>query len=109
MKKIIKITESQLNMLTENRVSELDSIYIAKILESISCTGETIKRLINKKLTEHGFNTINIKFLGYGENRNILQYIVYTEGPIFVVNTISKFKNEKPCMEVTDVISYVKA
>jgi len=94
--KIIKLTESQLEKLTN-------------ILKDIPCTGEGIKSLISKKIISHGFENVSIKFLGYGEDKKDLQYIVHTEGPIFVVTTRSNSEDNPPCMEVMDVIAYTKA
>lgn len=109
MKKIIKLTESQLERLTEVRINETSAIQIANILKKIPCTGENIKHLISTKLLDFGFDEVNIKFLGYSEGNKILQYIVYTEGPIFTINTISNSKTNPPCMEVVDVVAYIKA
>ena len=109
MGKIIKLTESQLDKLTETRINEVTAIELANILKDIPCTGEGIKSLISKKLMEYGFEDVNIKFLGYGEDKKILQYIVHTEGPIFVIDTMSNSEAEPPCMEVMDVIAYTKA
>ena len=109
MKRIIKLTESQLEKLTKTRINEVSAIELANILKEIPCTGESIKALISKKLMEYGFEEVNIKFLGYGEDKKILQYIVHTEGPIFVIDTMSNSEAEPPCMEVIDVIAYTKA
>lgn len=109
MKKVIKITESQLERLTERRVKEVSAIDLAFELKKIECTGESIKSLISKKLNENGYEDVNIKFLGYGESQKELQYIVHTEGPIFVIDTMSNSEANPPCMEVIDVIAYTKA
>lgn len=109
MKRIIKLTESQLEKLTETRINQVSAIELANVLKEIPCTGESIKSLISKKLMEYGFDEVNIKFLGYGEDKKILQYIVHTEGPIFVIDTMSNSEAEPPCMEVMDVIAYTKA
>ena len=110
MKKIIKLTESQLDKLTETRINEVSAIELANVLKDIPCTGEGIKTLISKKLMEYGFENVNIKFLGYGENdKKTLRYIIYTEGPIFVVDAISNSEAQPPCMEVMDVVAYTKA
>lgn len=110
VKKIIKLTESQLERLTESRINEVSAIELANVLKNIPCTGEGIKSLINKKLMEYGFDIVNIKFLGYGENnKKTLQYIVHTEGPIFVIDTMSNSETQPPCMEVMDVLVYTKA
>jgi len=109
MRKIIRLTEAQLDKLTETRINEVSAIELANVLKEIPCTGESIKSLINKKLMEYGFEDVNIKFLGYGEDKKILQYIVHTEGPIFVIDTVSNSEAETPCMEVVDVIAYTKA
>lgn len=109
MKRVIRVTESQLEKLTKTRINEVSVIELANILKKIPCTGESIKSLINKKLMEYGFEDVNIKFLGYGENdKKVLQYIIHTEGPIFVVNTMSNSESQPPCMEVMDVIAYTK-
>ena len=76
MKKIIKLTESQLEKLTETRINEVSAVELASVLKDIPCTGEGIKSLINKKLKEYGFEDVIIKFLGYGEDKKILKYIV---------------------------------
>ncbi len=109
MKKIIKLTESQLEKLTESRINEVSAIELANVLKDIPCTGEGIKTLINKKLMGYGFENVNIKFLGYGEDKKILQYIVHTEGPIFVIDTMSNSEAQPPCMEVMEVLAYTKA
>lgn len=109
MKRVIKITESQLNGLVERKVSDYTAIEFANILKDIECTGESIKHIVEKKLSTQGFEEVNIKFLGYGEYKDDLKYIVYTEGPIFVFTARSRSEMEPPCMEVTDVIAYTKA
>lgn len=110
MKRVIRLTESQLEKLTKTRINEVSAIELANILKEIPCTGESIKSLISKKLMEYGFEDVNIKFLGYGEeDKKILQYVIHTEGPIFVVDTMSNSEAEPPCMEVMDVIAYTKA
>jgi len=110
VKKIIKLTESQLEKLTESRINEVSAVELANVLKDIPCTGEGIKSLINKKLMEYGFDNVNIKFLGYGEDdKKILRYIVHTEGPIFVIDTMSNSEAQPPCMEVMDVMAYTKA
>lgn len=109
MKRIIKLTESQLEKLTETRINEVSAIELANVLKEIPCTGESIKSLISKKLMGYGFEEVNIKFLGYGDDKKILQYIIHTEGPIFVIDTMSNSEAEPPCMEVMDVIAYTKA
>ena len=109
MKKIVKLTESQLEKLTESRINEVSAIELANVLKDIPCTGEGIKTLINKKLMGYGFENVNIKFLGYGEDKKILQYIVHTEGPIFVIDTMSNSEAQPPCMEVMEVLAYTKA
>ena len=110
MKRVIRLTESQLEKLTEARINEVSAIELANVLKEIPCTGESIKSLISKKLMEYGFEDVNIKFLGYGEeDKKILRYIIHTEGPIFVVDTMSNSEAEPPCMVVMDVIAYTKA
>ena len=78
MKKIIKLTESQLDKLTETRINEVSAIELANVLKDIPCTGEGIKTLINKKLMGYGFEDVNIKFLGYGEDKKIPFNILVT-------------------------------
>ena len=110
MKRVIRLTESQLEKLTEARINEVSAIELANVLKEIPCTGESIKSLISTKLMEYGFEDVNIKFLGYGEDdKKILRYIIHTEGPIFVVDTMSNSEAEPPCMEVMDVMAYTKA
>ncbi len=110
MKKIIKLTESQLDKLTETRINEVSAIELANVLKDIPCTGEGIKTLISKKLMEYGFEDVNIKFLGYGkDNKKILRYIIHTEGPIFVIDAMSNSEVQPPCMEVMEVLAYTKA
>ena len=109
MKRVIRLTESQLERLTKTRINEVSAIELANVLKEIPCTGESIKSLISKKLMEYGFEDVNIKFLDYGEeDKKILQYIVHTEGPIFVIDTMSNSEVQPPCMEVMDVIAYTK-
>tara|TARA_R110002110_G_scaffold154328_4_gene348176 strand:- start:735 stop:1067 length:333 start_codon:yes stop_codon:yes gene_type:complete len=107
--KIIKISESQLQKLTESRINEVSAVEIADVLRSIECTGEGIKSLITKKLLDYGFDNVNIKFLGYGDDKKDLQYIVHTEGPIFVIITRSNSDAEPPCMAVMNVTAYTQA
>lgn len=110
MKRVIRLTESQLEKLTKSRINEVSAIELANVLKEIPCTGESIKSLISKKLMEYGFEDVNIKFLGYGEDdKKILRYIIHTEGPIFVVDTMSNSEAQPPCMEVMDVMAYTKA
>ena len=109
MGKIIKLTESQLNRLTKSRIDEVSAVELADVLKDIPCTGEGIKSLINKKLMGYGFENVIIKFLGYGKDKKTLQYVVHTEGPIFVIDAISNSEAEPPCMEVMNVIAYIKA
>tara|TARA_R110002153_G_scaffold82260_2_gene207718 strand:- start:9755 stop:10087 length:333 start_codon:yes stop_codon:yes gene_type:complete len=109
VKKIIKLTESQLDKLTETRINEVSAIELANVLKDIPCTGEGIKTLISKKLMEYGFEDVNIKFLGYGkDNKKILRYIIHTEGPIFVIDAMSNSEVQPPCMEVMEVLAYTK-
>ena len=109
MKRVIRLTESQLEKLTEARINEVSAIELANVLKEIPCTGESIKTLISEKLMEYGFENVNIKFLGYGEDKKILQYIIHTEGPIFVIDTMSNSEAQPPCMEVMEVVAYTKA
>jgi hypothetical protein len=110
MRKIIKLTESQLERLTQNRINEVTALELADILKNIPCTGESIKSLITKKLKEYGFQKVDIMFLGYDEqNKKILKYIVHTEGPIFTIDTMSNANTEVPCMDVIDVTAFIEA
>jgi hypothetical protein len=109
MRKVIKLTEAQLDKLTERRINEVSADEVVNILHQIECTGESIKNLVYNKLEELGFEDIIIKFLGYGENKDDLQYIVYTEGPIFIITAQSRSEMEPPCMDITKVVSYIKS
>lgn len=109
MGKILKITESQLNTLVERRTSDYSAIEVAKLLKDVECTGESVKHIVEKKLLSTGFEEVIIKFLGYGEYKDDLKYIVYTEGPIFTFIAKSRSEMEPPCMDIVDVIAYTKA
>jgi len=106
--KTVILKENQIKRIIENRMNEVTAVELVDVLKDIPCTGESIKSLINKKLMEYGFDDVNIKFLGYGDNKKILRYVVHTEGPIFVINTMSSSNTQPPCMEVVDVIAYTK-
>jgi hypothetical protein len=54
MKRVIKLTESQLEKLTETRINEVSAIELANVLRDIPCTGESVKSLINDKLLQYG-------------------------------------------------------
>ena len=88
MKKIIRLTESQMSKLTEVRINEVTAAEVAKVLEAIHCTGQSVKSLISKSLNEYGFKDVTVKFLNYGENKRLLNYIAHTEGPIFIIESI---------------------
>jgi hypothetical protein len=108
--KNIILKESQFKRLIEDHMNEVSAIDIADTLKNIPCTGEGIKSIMNKKIMNHGFEDVNIKFLGYGkDNKKVLRYIVHTEGPIFIIDTMSNSETQPPCMEVMDVIAYTKA
>jgi hypothetical protein len=109
MKKVIKITESQLNQIVEKRSSDYSAIEVANFLKDIECTGESVKSIVQRKLSEYGFEDIIIKFLSYGDNPDDLKYIVYTEGPIFTFVAKSRSEMEPPCMDIIDVIAFTKA
>lgn len=109
MKKVIRLTESQLNLLVERRTSDYSAIEVANFLKEIECTGESIKSLVERKLSENGYENIIIKFLGYGNVADDLRYIVYTEGPVFTFTARSRSEMEPPCMDIVDVIAYTKA
>lgn len=109
MKKVIRITESQLDQILERRTSDYSAIEVAGFLKDVECTGESIKSIVERKLSQHGFEDIMIKFLGYGEEKDDLKYIVYTEGPIFTFVARSRSEMEPPCMDIIDVIAYTKA
>jgi|688.fasta_scaffold181988_4 hypothetical protein len=109
MGNIIRLTESQMKKLTERRINEYSANEIVNILHQIECTGESIKTLVSRKLSELGFEDIIIKFLGYGDKTDDLQYIVYTEGPVFVITAQSRSEMEPPCMDIVSVVSYVKS
>lgn len=108
MRKIIKITESQMEKLSEIRLNEVTAAEVAKVLEQIPCTGQSVKSLISKRLYEYGFKDVTVKFLNYGDNKKKLNYIAHTEGPIFIIETISNSKVSPPCMEVLSVIPYLR-
>jgi hypothetical protein len=106
-RKSIILKESQVRRLLENRINEVSAEEIANTLASIECTGEDLKKLIKGKLISYGFEDVRINFLGYSEPEKDLMYIVYTEGPIFVVKARSE-KGETPCLNIYDVESYTK-
>jgi hypothetical protein len=109
MKKVIRITESQLDELVERRVSDYSAIEVAQFLKDIECTGESVKSIVERKLSEHGFEDIVIKFLSYGSEKDDLKYIVYTEGPIFTFVARSRSEMEPPCMDITEVTAFTRA
>jgi hypothetical protein len=108
--KNIILKESQFKRLIEGRMNEISAIDIADVLKDIPCTGDGVKSIISKKIMDYGFENVTIKFLGYGkDNKKVLRYIVHTEGPIFIIDTMSNSETQPPCMEVMDVIAYTKA
>lgn len=106
--KTVILKENQFKRIIENRVNEVTAVELVDVLKGIPCTGEGIKSLINKKLMEYGFDKVNIKFLGYGDDNKLLRYIVHTDGPVFVIGAMSRSNSQPPCMEVVDVIAYTK-
>ena len=62
----------------------------------------------SKSLNEYGFKDVTVKFLNYGENKRLLNYIAHTEGPIFIIESISNSKVSPPCMEVLSVTPYLR-
>ena len=80
-----------------------------KVIKNVE-VGDGVKSIISKKIMDYGFENVTIKFLGYGkDNKKVLRYIVHTEGPIFIIDTMSNSETQPPCMEVMDVIAYTKA
>ena len=108
MKKVIRLTESQMKKLMEERIQESSAENIAKSLESIECTGEDIKTLATQKLEEFGFDDIRLKFIGRTEEGDLM-YSIYTEGPMFVIYTESNYSDDGvPCFNIYRVDAYNK-
>lgn len=106
-RKNIILTESQVKRLLENRISEVSSSEIAKILESIECSGDDVKSLIVNKLSQMNFTDIRLKFIGKNDDHDLM-YVAYTEGPLFVIYTRSEYKENGPCLNIYRVDSYNK-
>ena len=107
MRKKLIIKESQLKKLMENRVDEMSLVDVAKKLKGIPCTGESVKTLVKNELSELGYNTVIVNFIGHEDETNNLMYSIYTEGPMFVLKAQSS-GSEQPCLEVIYVQAYNK-
>lgn len=105
-RKNIILKEEQVKRLLENRINEISATEVGKSLASIECTGEDIKYLVYIKLREFGFTDIRIKYLGKNDEHDLM-YIIYTEGPVFVISTRSEYRDNGPCLNIYDVKSYV--
>jgi hypothetical protein len=110
MRKKILLKEDQLKKILETRITEVSSEEVVNELESINCTGEDLKTLMTEKLSRFGFNMVKIMFLGKNERKDLM-YIIYTEGPIFVVKTRSESHEDSDeiCLNVYDVDAYSKS
>lgn len=106
-RKNIILTESQVKRLLENRISEVSAHEIARILESIECSGDDVKSLIVNKLNEMNFIDVRLKFIGKNDEHDLM-YVVYTEGPLFVIYTRSEYRENGPCLNIYRVDSYNK-
>lgn len=107
MAKKIILKESQIKKLIEARINDFNVEDIASRLDAITCTGEDLKYLVKKILSEYGYEDVKVMFLGHDEETKNLRYITYTEGPIFVYKTKSEVTAEdKPCLSVYDVHVY---
>jgi hypothetical protein len=84
MAKKIILKESQIKKLIEARINDFNVEDIASRLDAITCTGEDLKYLVKKILSEYGYEDIRVMFLGYDDETKNLRYITYTEGPVFV-------------------------
>lgn len=104
-KKTIILNETQLKRLVENRINGIGSQDIANKLSSIGCSGEDLKTLMEDEVSKFGFTDIRIKFLGYTEDKNLM-YLLFTEGPIFVVKARSENTHETPCLNIYEVTPY---
>jgi len=107
MRKKILIKEDQLKRILETRITEVSNQEVVNELESINCTGEDLKTLMTEKLNNYGFQMVKILYLGKNERKDLL-YIIYTEGPMFVVKTRSETKDGDICLSVYDVDAYSK-
>jgi hypothetical protein len=107
MKKIIRLTESQVKKIMEVRINEVSTSEIAKSLESIDCTGEDVKKLIIKKLESFNFEDIRLNFIGRTDDDSLM-YSIYTEGPMFIIYTRSENNEDSLCLNIYRVDSYNK-
>lgn len=104
MKRKIILKEHQIKKLIESRINDFNIEDIASKLEAIDCSGEDLKYLVNNILKQYGYEDVKVLFLGHDEQTKDLQYIAYTEGPIFVYKTKSEVSPEdKPCLTIYDV------
>ena len=104
------LNESQLKSILEFKQKESmghDLVDVSRRLKNLPCTGEGVKTLIKKELSNLGYTGVLVEFLGYEDGTNHLQYVVYTDGPLFVLKTKSS-DDDKPCMDVTYVQAYGK-
>ena len=104
------LNESQLKSIMEFKQKESmghDLVDVSKQLKNLPCTGEGVKTLIKKELTNLDYTGIIVEFLGYEDETNYLIYVVYTDGPLFVIKTKSS-EDDRPCMEVSYVQAYGK-
>lgn len=107
MRKKMVISEDQLKRIMEFKVSELNTIDVAKQLKHLPCSGESIKTLVSNKLNELGYQGVKINFIGYEDETNNLMYSIYTEGPMFVIKAQSS-SSDIPCMDIIYVQAYDK-
>lgn len=107
MKKVIRLTESQVKKIMEVRINEVSTSEIAKSLESIECTGEDVKNLVIRKLESFNFEDIRLKFIGKTEDDSLM-YSIYTEGPMFVIYTRSEQTEDSLCLNIYRVDAYNK-
>lgn len=107
MKKVIRLTESQVKKIMEVRINEVSTSEIASSLESIECTGEDVKSLVIQKLESFNFEDIRLKFIGKTEDDSLM-YSIYTEGPMFVIYTRSEQRGENLCLNIYKVDAYNK-
>lgn len=89
-------------------ITEVGAMEIAEMIKSIPCISGSVGNTVSNLLTKHGYSDVNVKFLGYGENKKILQYIVQTSGPILIIDTKSNPKIDPPCLDVLNVSVYLK-
>jgi len=107
MRKKIILQEHQIKKLIEARINDFNIEDIAKQLNNIDCSGEDLKYLVTKILTNYGYEDVKVLFLGHDEQTKDLRYMVYTEGPLFVYKTKSEVSAEdRPCLTIYDVKVY---